>query len=77
MRNAILFLAGQSLPRPASLPLRIFQRLSLWRRHAAQLSALRELDDRLLEDIGVTRGEVDRLSDTTRWDAPSHWTWNG
>lgn len=77
MRNAALFLSDQCLPRQDSLPRRILRRLRLWRRHAAQLRALRALDDRLLEDVGIARDQLGKPLHPARWDAPPHWTWNG
>lgn len=38
-----------------------------------QRRALRQLDDRALNDIGVTRAQADRESARVAWDAPEHW----
>jgi uncharacterized protein YjiS (DUF1127 family) len=40
---------------------------------ARQRRALRNLDDRLLGDIGLDRAGVARELSKTRWNAPSHW----
>ncbi len=77
MRNAVQFLSAQHLTRPAPLPLRLLQQIRLWRRHRAQMRALRLLDDRLLSDVGLNRDQLGKSSHPARWDAPPHWTWNG
>ena len=77
MRNAMLFLAGQALPRREALPQRLFGRLLLWRRRVARMRALRALDDRLLQDVGVARDQLGNARLSARWDAPPYWTWNG
>jgi uncharacterized protein YjiS (DUF1127 family) len=44
--------------------------VALWRRRAAarrQLERLRELDDRMLKDIGLTRFEVHRETPRSFW----------
>jgi uncharacterized protein YjiS (DUF1127 family) len=38
-----------------------------------QRAALRRLDDRALEDIGITRAEADAEAGRPVWDAPRHW----
>jgi uncharacterized protein YjiS (DUF1127 family) len=35
--------------------------------------ALRRLDDRLLDDIGLTREAADREAAEPAWNAPLHW----
>jgi uncharacterized protein YjiS (DUF1127 family) len=39
----------------------------LWRRHPSDRAALAALDDRLLDDIGLTRIEVVHASDKPFW----------
>jgi hypothetical protein len=34
---------------------------------------LRELDDRMLDDIGVTRSQAEAEADRPFWDVPSYW----
>jgi len=34
---------------------------------------LSELDDHLLRDIGLTRGQASLESEQVSWDAPDHW----
>lgn len=38
-----------------------------------QRAALRRLDSRALEDIGITRAEADEEASRPIWDAPQHW----
>lgn len=38
-----------------------------------QRRQLRDLDDHLLEDIGITRAEAIAESRQTLWNAPDHW----
>jgi len=40
---------------------------------ARQRARLLELDDHLLDDIGITRSEALRESMRPIWDAPDHW----
>lgn len=40
---------------------------------ARQRKALAELDETLLEDIGLTRVDADREAARPVWDAPQHW----
>lgn len=59
---------------PATLPrlhpLRLFGAIaSLYR----QRRALAELDDRLLDDIGVTKTQARREAERPVWDVPQHW----
>ena len=35
--------------------------LATWREHRAQIKILNELTDRELNDIGINRGDIDRL----------------
>ncbi len=60
--------AHRSLARRES-KLSLLNMVSLFR----QRTALRELDDHLLEDIGVTRAEAEKEAARPAWDAPSHW----
>ena len=39
---------------------RVLDLLSVWRKRAASRSMLASLDDRMLRDIGLTRGDVER-----------------
>ncbi len=43
--------------------------LDVWR----QRQTLRQLDDRALEDIGVTRAQADKEAKRKLWDVPSTW----
>lgn len=53
----------------ARLPSRLLAASALKRsRHS-----LRQLDDRLLRDIGLTRAEALSEADRAPWDAPAHW----
>ena len=53
--------------------------LSFWGKLGAmiavrrQLRHLAELDDHMLNDIGVTRAEALKESMKTAWNAPDHW----
>lgn len=38
-----------------------------------QRSALRRLDARALEDIGLTRAQAEAEANRPLWDAPAHW----
>ena len=38
-----------------------------------QRRALAQLDDRALEDIGVTRAEAEKEAKNGFWDVPDHW----
>lgn len=42
-------------------------------RYRRELRAMRELEDRLLADIGLTRDEAEALDGLPKWDAPAHW----
>lgn len=60
------------LPRPTGepRPLRRLLRLAALRRSRLRLA---ELDDHLLRDIGLTRGEASLEAERVSWDAPAHW----
>ncbi len=59
-------------PRRLAVP-RLLLRLLAWRHEARQKARLRLLDDRLLQDIGVTRAEAEAEADRPLWDSPAHW----
>ena len=44
-----------------------FDRLRLWRTRARQRRALARLDDRLLDDVGLTRDDVHREARKPFW----------
>lgn len=44
-----------------------------WLELRRERKALADLDDYLLDDIGVTRNEALREARKPFWDAPSHW----
>lgn len=45
--------------------------LRRWRQHAAVVRELSELDDRMLEDIGVPRWQIGEIADTVVGERPS------
>jgi uncharacterized protein YjiS (DUF1127 family) len=51
------------------LRLSLFTRLQIWK----QRRDLAKLDDRALEDIGLSRAEAEREAKRPLWDAPRHW----
>lgn len=51
----------------------IFARLAAIAALAAQRRQLANLDDALLDDIGLTRGEARREASRAPWDVPRHW----
>ena len=53
--------------RPSSLVGRAFSYLGLY----ASRQSLARLDDKMLEDIGVTREQA--LTESRRWDVPANW----
>ncbi len=55
--------------RNAAFGTRILSLLSL----ARQRRALAQLDDRALEDIGVTRSQAEVEAKRPVWDAPDNW----
>lgn len=64
--------AARQLPRrvaPARPATRLMQMIALWR----QRSALREMDDAQLCDLGLSRAEADAEARRPVWDVPAHW----
>jgi uncharacterized protein YjiS (DUF1127 family) len=57
----------------AFAPLRSMRR---WMRYRRDLAALARLDDRLLHDLGITRGEIDYLARRDRVVASARQTLN-
>lgn len=51
-------------PRPSLLSLRLMRR---------QRRQLAMLDDRLLDDIGLSRSEAQKEAERSIWDVPRHW----
>ncbi len=51
----------------------LIARLLLARRLRREMTALANLDDRLLNDVGLNRHEALRAADLPEWDAPAHW----
>jgi uncharacterized protein YjiS (DUF1127 family) len=51
-------------------PLRRLLSVVAMRRSRGRLA---ELDDHLLRDIGLTRGQAAAESERASWDAPDHW----
>ncbi|MEM7719994.1 MAG: DUF1127 domain-containing protein [Pseudomonadota bacterium] len=47
----------------------LLQALSIWR----ERQTLRELDDHLLQDLGLTRTDVEMETKRPVWDAPNRW----
>ncbi|MGR3514898.1 MAG: DUF1127 domain-containing protein [Paracoccaceae bacterium] len=47
----------------------VLKALSIWR----ERQHLQELDPYLLEDVGLTRSDVDRETHRPVWDAPNRW----
>jgi uncharacterized protein YjiS (DUF1127 family) len=45
----------------------VFNTLRTWRRRARERDQLARLDDRMLQDIGITRAEALHLSDKPFW----------
>lgn len=61
--------ARYAADRPARRRLSLHDRVALYRQRAA----LRRLDDRLLDDIGLSRTEAEAEARRPIWDAPGHW----
>ncbi|WP_282059682.1 DUF1127 domain-containing protein [Roseobacter litoralis] len=51
------------------LRLALSTRLALWKSRRA----LAKLDDRALEDVGISRVDADREAQLTVWDVPAAW----
>ena len=54
--------------RPALLGM-ILKAFSIWR----ERQQLHDLEDHLLRDIGITRGDADMETKRAVWDAPNRW----
>ncbi|AVL54594.1 DUF1127 domain-containing protein [Roseobacter denitrificans] len=52
-----------------SVQLALSTRLALWKSRRA----LAKLDDRALNDVGISRAEADREAQLTVWDVPAAW----
>jgi len=50
-----------------SVLLLVWNTLIRWQRRATMRHALREMDDRMLRDIGLTRRQVDREANKSFW----------
>ena len=57
----------------ARQPVSIISRLTAMIAVARQRRALRNLDDHLLRDIGVSQRAADREADRSLWDVPANW----
>jgi uncharacterized protein YjiS (DUF1127 family) len=68
MTDVLSFVRGSRAPRPQ--PLRLLLQGVAMRRSRLRLG---ELDDHLLRDIGLSRGEAGREAEQLTWDAPDHW----
>jgi uncharacterized protein YjiS (DUF1127 family) len=55
----------------AHLLRRVGIRLERWEQLYAQRRHLREMDDRLLKDIGLSRADVKRIAARPFWDDPA------
>lgn len=53
-----------------ALPRRIWRQLQRWWQLAEQRRLLATLDDRALQDIGISRAEAQRESERPFWDDP-------
>jgi uncharacterized protein YjiS (DUF1127 family) len=63
----------RSFRRPGSgRGLGILGRLIIRRRMRREVQSMRQLDDYLLDDIGLTR-EAANKTQLPKWDAPAHW----
>ena len=51
----------------------LLHRLHLGRMLRLQRNRLRDLDDHLLADIGLTREQATREAERRDWPAPDHW----
>ena len=52
----------------------IFSRLLGLAGVARQRRRLKDLDDHMLRDIGVSRSQAEREARKAPWDVPDHWT---
>lgn len=48
-------------PRKSGFLAELVQSVRSWRQRQAAAAELRALDDRMLNDLGITRGEIDRV----------------
>lgn len=69
MKALLDTLARPGRPRLPSF-LRALQQARALRR---QRLRLRELDDRMLRDVGLTRAQAEDEAQRPPWDAPGHW----
>lgn len=53
-----------------ALPIQVFEKLLRWQELAAQRRALLGLDDQVLKDIGIGRGDAFREAQRPFWDDP-------
>lgn len=51
----------------------LFARMLFARRFRREMTALANLDDRLLTDVGLNRHDALRAADLPEWDVPAHW----
>ncbi|MEM5476747.1 DUF1127 domain-containing protein [Pacificibacter sp. AS14] len=68
----MLTLTLQRTPRTKS-PKSLLARFIQARAVARQRTALADLDDSMLSDIGITRAQAEQESARPTWDAPQHW----
>ncbi|NDW44821.1 DUF1127 domain-containing protein [Ruegeria sp. PrR005] len=61
--------AQRCRPAPVSRPGVVTRLAALWR----QRRALARLDDRALDDIGVSRAQAEAEARRSVWDAPDFW----
>lgn len=57
--------------RPLPGLMAVFATLLRWDRIARERRSLRELDDRALRDLGLTRADIEREASRPFWDLPS------
>lgn len=51
------------------LPVALFETLLVWQERAEERARLRQMDDRMLSDIGLGRGDVEREASIPFWRA--------
>ena len=51
------------------LPVTLFETLLVWQDRAAERTRLRQMDDRMLRDMGLGRGDVEREASIPFWRA--------